>query len=93
MIQYKDEILENLAKLVAIESVAVPDCDIEGYPFGHKSAEALEFMTRLAERLGFSTENCDNFACHAQLTKITPPCFAMWTWCRPAKAGTPIPLC
>ena len=67
MIQYKDEILENLAKLVAIESVAVPDCDIEGYPFGHKSAEALEFMTRLAERLGFSTENCDNFACHAQL--------------------------
>ena len=67
MTQYKDEILENLKKLVAIESVAVPGCDIEGYPFGTKSAEAIAFMTELADRLGFSTENCDNYACHAQL--------------------------
>ena len=67
MTPYKDEMLAHLKQLVAIESVAVPDCKIEGYPFGHKSAEAIAFMTDLAARLGFSTENCDNYACHAQL--------------------------
>ena len=67
MINYKEDILGNLKKLVAIESVAVPDCDIDGYPFGHKSAQTLQFMTELADSLGLDTENCDNFACHAQL--------------------------
>ena len=67
MSKYKDEILAELKKLVAIESVAVPDCTIDGFPFGYRSAEALQFMTDLAGRLGLSTENCDNFACHAQL--------------------------
>ncbi|MBQ9903030.1 MAG: Sapep family Mn(2+)-dependent dipeptidase [Clostridia bacterium] len=67
MTKYKDEILENLEKLVAIESVAVPECKLEGYPFGRQSADALEFMTHLAGSLGFATGNCGNFACHAQL--------------------------
>ncbi len=67
MIKYKDDILSDLKKLVAIESVAVPDSGIEGYPFGYQSAEALKFMTDLADSFGLSTENCDNFACHAQL--------------------------
>ncbi len=67
MAKYRDEILADLKKLVAIQSVAVPDCDIEGYPFGYRSAEAIRFMTGLAHQFGFSTENCDNFACHAQL--------------------------
>ena len=66
MSKYKDEIFDNLKKLVAIQSVAVRDkCD-GSRPFGDKSAEALEFMTDLAERLGFVTENCGNFAVHAQ---------------------------
>ena len=67
MSKYRDELLENLKKLVAIRSIAVPDCKVEGYPFGNKSAEALQFMTDLADSFGFSTENCDNFAAHAQL--------------------------
>lgn len=67
MSEYRDEILENLKKLVAIRSVAVPDCVEEGLPFGGKSAEALQFMTGLAESFGLSAENCDNFAAHAQL--------------------------
>ena len=67
MMKYRDEILDNLKKLVSIESVAVPECDIQGKPFGEKSAEALGFMTGLADSLGFETENCDNFAAHVQL--------------------------
>ena len=67
MSKYKDDILADLKKLVAIESVAEPDCHEAGTPFGAKSAEALGFMTDLAGRMGFSTENCDNYACHAQL--------------------------
>ena len=64
---YRDEILANLKKLIAIQSVAVRDPDNRELPFGSRSAEALAFMTRLAGELGFSTENCDNFAAHAQL--------------------------
>ena len=67
MRKYKDEILCDLKRLVAIQSVAVPDCQTEGYPFGAKSAEAIGFMTELAGQMGFPVENCDNFACHAQL--------------------------
>lgn len=67
MSSYKDDIMRDLSRLVAIESVAVPNCDIEGYPFGRKSAEALEFMLSLAREMGLDTENCDNYACHAQL--------------------------
>ena len=67
MTKYKDEILRSLQQLVAIESVAVPNCTIEGYPFGHKSAEAIAFMVDLANEMGMKTENCENFACHAQL--------------------------
>ena len=67
MSKYRDEILGDLKRLVAIQSIAVPDCRTQGYPFGEKSAEAIEFMTGLADKFGFSSENCDNFACHAQL--------------------------
>lgn len=67
MSNYREEILRDLGKLVAIESVAVPNGDIEGYPFGDKSAEAIAFMLSLAREMGLSTENCDNYACHVQL--------------------------
>lgn len=67
MSKYKDNILRDLKELVAIESVAVPNCPIEGYPFGHKSAETIEFMLSLGRKMGLATENSDNFACHVQL--------------------------
>lgn len=67
MSKYQDDILRDLSRLVAIESVAVPNCDIEGYPFGYKSAEAIGLMLSLAREMGLATENCDNYACHVQL--------------------------
>ncbi len=67
MSRYRDEIMRDLGDLVAIESVAEPDCKAQGYPFGRKSAQAIGFMLSLAESMGLSTENCGNYACHAQL--------------------------
>lgn len=67
MSKYKDDILRDLGRLVAIESVAIPNCETEGYPFGYKSAEAVQFMLSLASDMGLITENCGNYACHAQL--------------------------
>ena len=67
MSRYQDDILRDLRQLVAIQSVAVPDCSIEGYPFGTKSAEAIAFIIHRANEMGFATENCGNYACHAQL--------------------------
>ena len=67
MAPYRDDILRDLAQLVAIESVAEPNCTREGFPFGEKSAEALAYMIRRAGEMGLTTENCGNYACHAQL--------------------------
>ena len=67
MSKYKDDIIKSLSELVAIESVASTDGCTEEYPFGRKSAEAIEFMMSLAGKMGFKTSNCGNYACHAQL--------------------------
>lgn len=66
MSKYKDDIIKSLSKLVAIESVANTNGGVKKYPFGLKSAEAIEFMTSLASEMGFDAHNCDNYACHAQ---------------------------
>lgn len=67
MSKYKDDIIKSLSELVAIESVASIDGGTEEYPFGRKSAEAIEFMMSLAGKMGFKTSNCGNYACDAQL--------------------------
>ncbi len=67
MSKYKDEMIKSLSQLVAIESVANTNEGTEEYPFGPKSAEAIDFMMSLANKMGFQTENCGNYACHAQL--------------------------
>lgn len=72
MSHYRDDILRDLAKLVAIESVAVRNPDSQEYPFGEKSAQALAFMTALGRELGLTAEDCDNYACHVQLGEGAP---------------------
>lgn len=66
MTKYKDNIIKSLSELIAIESTADTTSKAEGYPFGYKSAEAIEFMTSLAHEMGLESTNCDNYACHAQ---------------------------
>ena len=67
MAKYQNDMLRDLKELVAIESVAVRDTAAGDFPFGGKSAEAIAFMLSLGQKMGLATENCDNYACHAQL--------------------------
>ena len=54
-----EEMLENMGKLVAIDSqLGTPE---EGKPFGEGPAKALEEGLKIAEELGFKTVNLDNY--------------------------------
>lgn len=57
---YRDEMLEDLAALVAVNSVC--GTAAEKYPFGEGPAKALELALAQGERMGFATENVDNYA-------------------------------
>ena len=57
---YRDEMLRDLAALVAIDSSGgdpKPDA-----PFGEGPAEALHTFLKIADRMGFETDNVDNYA-------------------------------
>ena len=59
----KEAMLENLQKLIAIKSVeeaATPE-----YPFGKGVADALSFMLLLADKMGFSARNMNNYIGYA----------------------------
>lgn len=59
----RESLIEDIKKLVAINSVeAAPE---EGMPFGKGAADALQCFLDMAEGLGATTENFDNFAGHA----------------------------
>lgn len=60
ILKYRDDILRDLAELVAIPSVY--DTPLPGKPFGEASAKALECILNMAKRLGFETDNVDNYA-------------------------------
>ena len=59
MLEYKDELLKDLAELISIESVSSQNPD--------KCVEALEWMLNKAESFGLVTKNIDNKAGHAEL--------------------------
>lgn len=64
ILKYREPILKDLAALVAVESV---NGEAEGnMPFGKKSAEALEMILGMAERMGLKTKNVGNYAGHAE---------------------------
>lgn len=64
ILKYREPILKDLAALVAVESVNGKA--LEGMPFGEKSAEALNLILGMAERMGFRTKNVGNYAGHAE---------------------------
>ena len=57
---YQNEMMEDLAAIVAIDSSGGdPEPDA---PFGRGPAEALHAFLAIAERMGFETDNVDNYA-------------------------------
>lgn len=64
ILRYQDDILRDLAELIRIPSVrSAPE---PGMPFGRESARALETVLSMAERLGLTVKNVDNYAGHAE---------------------------
>lgn len=56
---HKEEYLEDLAKLIAIDSSRSEEKP--GMPFGEGPAEVLKTALEIAEKYGFYTENHDNY--------------------------------
>ncbi len=58
--EYQAEMFRDLAALISVNSVrgaAAP-----GYPFGEEPAKVLNMALEQAERMGFKTDNVDNYA-------------------------------
>lgn len=65
ILNYWDDIVRDLGKLVAIPSVAVRT---EGeHPFGDPCAKALDTAVELAESYGLKAKNVDYYAAHAEI--------------------------
>ncbi|MDD5952352.1 MAG: Sapep family Mn(2+)-dependent dipeptidase [Oscillospiraceae bacterium] len=62
--EYREEILEYLAELIAIPSVSDPNAKTPGRPYGEASARALESILRKGDEMGFSIKNVGNYAGH-----------------------------
>ena len=60
-----EEMLENMGRLVAIDSQL--GTLEEGKPFGEGPAKALEEGLKIAEELGFKTVNLDNYCGYAEM--------------------------
>ena len=58
-----DEMLATLRKVLSFNTIKSPAK--ENMPFGEGNAECLNFVLDLAEKMGFKTYNCDNYAGHA----------------------------
>ena len=65
--KYEAEYLEDLKRLVAISSVRDLQTAKDGAPFGEAIREAFDSFLQIAEKCGFETEDCDGYACHAQI--------------------------
>ena len=56
-----DSVLADIAKLVAVPSVAVEGADEPGAPFGKDSRAALDCALEIAAKLGFETSHDDGY--------------------------------
>lgn len=64
ILDYWDDIMKDLGRLVAIPSVAVPS---EGpHPFGDQCAKAIDTVVEMAEGYGLTAKNVDYYAAHAE---------------------------
>lgn len=64
ILKYREEILRDLEKLVAIRSVCLPG--EPGFPCGEKAYEALDWILRRAEEMGLSVYSMEKTAGHAE---------------------------
>ena len=90
ILDYWDDILKDLATVVAIPSVAKPQ---EGeHPFGDDCAKALDTVVALAESYGLKAKMWDTTLPTRNTVKATAMQWSwpIWTWSPPARAGTPI---
>ena len=62
---YEQEMLENLKKLIDINSVEGQP--LPGKPFGEGPAAALMQALTIGDRLGFETHNMENYCGYAQM--------------------------
>ncbi|MGB8955742.1 MAG: dipeptidase PepV [Tumebacillaceae bacterium] len=60
--QHRDEFIEELKKILSIDSVEDMSTAAEGRPFGIGVAESLDFMLQRGEQDGFATKNLEGFA-------------------------------
>lgn len=85
----KEQILEDIAALVAIDSVE--GTPTEEAPFGEGPRAALDKTLELAAGMGLATRNCENYIGYAELAGADPRSIwqpsAMWMWCPWATAG------
>ena len=58
--RYQDELIENLKKFVAINSVYDESTVSEENPFGKGVSDALNFIAELAKKDGFQVTNYNN---------------------------------
>ncbi len=68
--QKRGEMIEFLAKLVAVRSVQGES--EENFPFGRKPAEALSIMLEKCRESGFAVENVENYVGSADLNELEP---------------------
>lgn len=66
LLQRKDEIVQNLCKLVQIPSVA--EFNLDGYPYGPDCARALDFCAQLCREKGLTVTNHDYRCVEARLS-------------------------
>ena len=66
----KEQLLQDIAALVAIDSVeGTPE---EGAPFGAGPRAALDKTLELAAGMGLATRNCENYIGYAELAGADP---------------------
>ncbi|MEG0894925.1 MAG: M20/M25/M40 family metallo-hydrolase [Oscillospiraceae bacterium] len=65
---HKNEIVDNLCKLVKIESISKKD---ENFVYGKNSAAALEFCLNLAKEKNLSTQNHEYICGEVMLNKVS----------------------
>lgn len=56
---HKDEIVDNIKRLIAVKSVR--EAELPGMPFGKGPADALKQALQMAEGLGFQCRNFENY--------------------------------
>ena len=64
----KDEMIENLQKLIQIPSV-YEESKNPKMPFGENANKALEYMLELGRKLGFKTKNIDGYCGYIEFGK------------------------